>query len=160
MHRHTRTVILAVVAAALCASAQTKPFGIGVIVGEPMGATMKVWFNPLFGMDLSAGADFGRTNTYIFRYEAPPAFQTHLDFIGHIPLVRSRGPRIAAHIGGGVKLSFRAGFEHVRARTPLGLTFLLPRKPVPWELFIEFAPTWGRPLLFDPDAALGFRYYF
>ncbi len=140
---------------------QTRPFGLGGIGGEPCGLTMKVWFNPYIAMDLAAGADFGVPSRNLFRYDVPPAFQTHLEFLAHIPLLRSRAIRMPVYVGAGAKLSWHAGFEGVRARTPLGVEFLLPRKPWPWEIFFEFAPTWGAyPLNFDPDAAMGVRYYF
>ncbi|MBD3240867.1 MAG: hypothetical protein GF331_09800 [Chitinivibrionales bacterium] len=141
--------------------AQSRPFGLGFIVGEPMGGTMKVWFNSYIGLDFAAGADFGYPSRYLFRYGTPPAYQMHVELLGHIPFVRTRGPRMPIYIGGGAKFNWWHGNFEARARTPIGLALLLPRRPFPWEIFFEFAPTWGaRPRLFDPDAAMGMRYYF
>jgi len=141
--------------------AQTRPFGFGVIGGEPVGATIKVWFNPYIGMDLAAGADFGPESRRPFPYDMPPGFQTHIEILGHLPVVRTNTLRMPVYIGVGPKVSFRAGFESVRARTPVGVCLLWPRTPFPWEFFVEFAPSWGpRPLPFDPDLAAGIRYYF
>ncbi len=160
-----RALVMPAVLVCLCtvfpAMGQSRPFGLGFIAGEPMGGTMKVWFNSYIGMDFAAGADFGYPSRYVFRYDTPPAYQMHLELLGHIPFVRTRGPRMPIYVGGGARFNWRNGNFNVRARTPIGLALLLPRRPFPWELFFEFAPTWGaRPLVFDPDAAMGMRYYF
>lgn len=161
MKRHLLTAFLCVLVWLAAAHAQSKPFGIGVIGGEPVGATMKVWFNPYVGMDVAAGADFGYPSRRVFAYDVPASFQTHIELLVHVPVIRTRGPRMPVYVGAGAKFNWRAGFQGVRARTPIGLCWLLPRKPFPWEVFFEFAPTWGRnPRPFDPDASMGVRYYF
>jgi len=156
-------LVVGILALCATAAAQSRPFGLGLIAGEPMGGTFKVWFNPYITLDFAAGADFGYPTTRPFLYDVPPAFQLHLDLLGHVPLVRTRSVRIPVYFGAGPKFCWRGGvgFESVRARTPVGISILLPRPPFPLELFFEFAPTWGRnPRPFDPDAGLGFRYYF
>lgn len=143
------------------ARAQTRPVGIGVIGGEPTGATVKIWFNRYFGMDVAAGADFGAPSRNPFNYTPGPAFQSHIELLAHVPLANIRQARIPIYIGGGAVFHWQAGFQPVRARTPIGFALLLPRPPFPWELFAEFAPTWGSDWpTFDPGFAAGVRYYF
>jgi hypothetical protein len=162
MRNTWRSIALILLASCTAAIAQSRPFGLGVIAGEPMGGTFKIWFNPYITLDFAAGADFGPPSTRPFYYTAPPAFQLHADFLGHVPLVRGRNVRIPVYFGAGPKFTWRnRGFESVRARTPVGVSILMPRPPFPAELFFEFAPTWGRnPRPLDSDACMGFRYYF
>jgi hypothetical protein len=161
-----RPVALLAVLLFCCPSwSQTKPFGLGVIAGEPTGGTIKVWFNRYFGMDMAAGADFGPYSHNPFNYRLPAAFQAHCDFLAHVPIFHPGQARIPLYIGVGPQFGWwrHDGMveQYWRVRTPIGLALLTPRPPFPWELFVEFVPTWARePRIFDPDLAAGARYYF
>jgi hypothetical protein len=160
MKRATAVGALLLLCAAHPALSQKRPFGLGIIAGEPVGATFKVWFGRFFTLDMAAGADFAPVSRRPFDYDFPATFQVHADVCVHATFIRFGTARMPLYVGVGPKWNFRHGADF-RMRTPVGFALLAPEPPFPWELFLEFVPTWGaRPTVFDPDFGLGMRYYF
>ena len=126
--------------------------GIGVILGEPTGFTLKYWLNQRNAFDVGAAWSF----------EDPGYFELYGDYLfhffdlikvprGELPLYAGVGGRIAIPDSG----STRAGL-----RLPVGLAYEFADVPV--EVFVEVAPI----VDFAPSTELrwnggiGVRFYF
>ena len=132
----------------LTAGAEAKPpsgFGIGLLVGEPMGVTLK--FLGPHGVQIHVFYDFSD------EYPGVSA-----DYVWHVPIASD--PAMAFFFGGGVKLIPKVGAYRFGLRVPIGLNLTLD--DLPFEFFAEVAP--GLRLLpktkFDIDGAMGARVYF
>lgn len=122
--------------------------GLGVMLGEPTGLTLKTWFNQKNSLDVGVAWSFSGND----------AIYLHADYQWHKWLDVEKG-NLAFFYG----IGGRAVFENdtfLGARIPLGLTYLAPEAPL--EFFLEVAPvinlipdTDG-----DADGGIGVRYYF
>ena len=131
-----------------------RSFGIGAMVGEPSGLTLKTWINDTSAIDCGLGWSLREGNP----------FEGHMDYLYHwfdvIP--SSMQGRWPIYGGVGARVLFN---EHHRdnwggIRLPVGVAYLAKNKPL--EIFAELAPVLdvsptGR-LSFD--GVVGVRYYF
>ncbi len=142
-------------------SPQGKSFGFGLILGDPLGATVKIWTSPENAFVGDIGAD----------YFGSPRIDG--DYLWHFDAFRSRVVKMYA--GPGLAVGFgqpRYYFFHnhdevivsdsrtaVGARVIFGLNIVPPRTPL--EIFLEAGPL----ISFTPysyvalDAAIGIRFY-
>jgi hypothetical protein len=145
-----------------CGLAQAQgTFGVGVIIGEPTGLSVKSWLNNTHAVDAGAAWSFSENES----------FQFHADYLIHdFNLLRPADleGRVSLFygLGGRIKLEDDDGSGRnkddtlVGIRIPLGITYHFPRQPV--ELFGEFVPI----LDIAPDTdldinlAIGARLYF
>lgn len=122
-------------------------FGAGVIIGNPTGATAKLWLTDSQALD--AGLGFS-TNLAIYG-----------DYLWHgwkvVP--QPTEGRLPVYLGLGAQ--FRTVSPHeFGLRTVAGIAYWLPRNPV--EIFLEIVPVFR----LTPsnsvglDAGIGLRYYF
>jgi hypothetical protein len=121
--------------------------GVGVIVGDPMGGTAKLWLNDTVAVDFGVGlsgdaALWGDVLWHAFDLLPQPPQ-------GRLGMYVGMGPRVEA-----------ADDTEFGLRTMLGLTWRLPRHPI--ELFAEAGPvfrlTQGGHV--DADGGVGVRFYF
>jgi hypothetical protein len=155
------------------ARAEAGPFGLGLILGNPTGLSMKYYLGGTgHAIDGAIGGAFGGYG----------GLHLHVDYLFHpVMLTRSSGFNLPLHVGIGARvLDHNSGrhFDndrhedhlHVGARVPLGITFDFTR--VPLDAFFEIAvildfisgdsdrryedDNFG----VDLNAALGIRYYF
>ncbi len=140
------------------ASAQNtknKPFGLGIIAGDPYGASGKYWVDKTQAIDAFAGVDLDHSES----------FQLHADYLFHnFSMLNIKNNPVALYLGAGPKFVFdddeHDGDTSFGLRFPLGLSYLFPRDPI--ELFSELAPA----LDIAPDSkfqlnwGLGVRFYF
>lgn len=131
--------------------AQERDFGLGIIIGDPIGLSAKVWLDRERAFDFAAAWAVHGDHAHLY---------AHADYLLHADLNtlgRGRHP-LLFYYGLGVRVQERE--DRVGARLPLGLDFL-PRK-APLEIFGEIVPVLD--LLpgtaFDLEAGLGIRYYF
>lgn len=122
--------------------------GLGVMIGEPTGITLKSWFNQTNSID--AGLAWSLSGN--------DAIYIHADYQWHKWLDVEQGS-LAFFYGLGGRAIF-ANDTFFGARIPLGLTYLAPEAPL--EFYLEVAPvinlipdTDG-----DADGGIGVRYYF
>jgi len=119
-------VALAVAAAGPAAAAGTiKEVGVGVIAGDPIGGTAKLWFDNVYAIDLGIGycgstALWGDVLYHAWNLLPQPAE-------GKLGIYFGAGPRIET--GDDVEFA---------ARTIAGITWRLSRQPI--ELFAEAGP--------------------
>ena len=121
--------------------------GVGVALGQPMGATAKYWLSPSVAVDGMLGYHFGSN------------FDMHADYLWHsfssFNISSGRLPFYLG-LGGRVLLGDDSQFGF---RFPLGASYLFPTDPM--ELFAEIAPvmklTSGVGV--DIDGIVGIRVY-
>lgn len=125
-------------------------FGLGGILGQPSGATVKYWFNPGNALDITGGLSL---------YEDDSNVYLHLSYLRHqyndIDVAVGQMPYYFG-IGGFTRFGDNA---IAGVRVPLGLSYLFERDPL--ELFVEAGPM----LEFTPGTVVhvsygvGIRYY-
>jgi hypothetical protein len=153
---------------ALCvvasASAQDSGFGIGLIVGEPTGISMKGWLDAEHAIDGALAWNFGHEGV----------FQLHGDYLFHkMDLIKVDKGKLPLYFGPGLSFQFWNGDQYwhdgdwhegnstvVSVRFPVGLDYLFEGAPV--DAFFELVPkldlvpsTW-----FGVDFGIGGRYWF
>jgi hypothetical protein len=160
----TRIIGMVLFTLLLCVSGARadKGVGLGVIIGEPTGITVKKWLSYNHAVDAGAGWSFSENNSVHF----------HADYLFHnfdLLDAGSLGGRLPVYFGLGGRLKLQnhdndRGRNHdhalAGARLPLGIAYEFPRDPV--ELFAEIVPVVD--LIpdadFDINAAVGVRFYF
>jgi hypothetical protein len=131
------------------------PFGIGVAIGAPAGATGRLWLGDWSAIQFTAGGDLGSfkrlggTADYVVTFRP---FQ-----------VEDNAYAIPLHIGGGVNIDLdlagATGVVLIGPRAVFGASLMVPDLPV--DFHAEIAPTVY--FLEQPgwsvDGQIGFRYY-
>jgi hypothetical protein len=123
-------------------------FGAGVILGDPIGPTIKYWFHPTVALDAGLG------------FESD--FTVYMDLLWHgwNVLPKPSEGEIAVYLGVGPRFEERSGEDKFGFRTVAGVSYWFESYPI--ETFLEIAPVFQ----FTPDtdtdfdAGLGLRYYF
>jgi hypothetical protein len=137
---------------ATVAFANSEKLGVGLIVGEPTGLTLKAW------QDTTHAIDFGLGWTA----EHNENFHVHADYLFHdFSIFKPGTGRMALYYGVGGAISRKSGDNtYVGIRVPFGISYLLANSPL--ELFGELAPradfSSNSHLLID--ASFGIRFYF
>ena len=128
------------------AQANGGDFGIGVILGEPSGVSVKSWLSRSSAFDVGAAWSLGERE----------ALHMHADLLLHSWFEKNR--QLAFYYGIGGRIIFDDD-AHVGARVPLGFNYVF--ESIPFDLFIEAVPI----LDFTPgvelagNGAVGIRYY-
>jgi hypothetical protein len=127
--------------------------GAGITIGEPIGASLKYWFNDTLAIDGAVGwSSHDDTDLYV-----------HSDVLWHnfdlIPVSRGRLP-LYFGVGGLVRFRDDNKDNQVGVRVPVGLSYMFDNAPV--DIFVEIAPA----LDVAPDVrgevtgGIGIRYWF
>lgn len=144
----------------LIGTAQDSGLGIGIIVGEPTGISLKKWTSATTAIDGAVAWAFDR-NTSV---------QLHGDFLMHnFNLLKTDVGRLPVYYGVGGRVKFdderRRGRDtdrHTRVgvRVPVGMAYLFDRAPV--DVFLEIVPILDLAPSsdFGLNAAIGARYFF
>lgn len=136
--------------------ARGRPFGAGVMLGEPTGLSTKVWLQEMCAVDAGVAWSFVDDGS----------FHLHGDFLLHpLNLLRwvEKAPgKLPFYFGAGGRVRF-AHRTHVGIRVPLGAVFTFNNfTDWPVDLFVELVPIVD--LYPATDAAfnggIGGRYYF
>ena len=149
----------------LCAPAQAKAkdgFGVGIIVGEPTGLSVKKWIASDRAIDAGIGWSFSEN----------ASFHLHMDYLFHrLDLLSGSGSNgtMPLYFGLGARVKLKEENEGkgdndedplVGVRIPFGVTFVF--RDAPFDLFAEIVPVLD--LVPDSDfrlnAAIGTRFYF
>jgi len=175
MARQQLRVALAgiVVACALGAAPRTAradggPFGIGLIIGSPVGVSMKYYLGS--SDQAIAGAVGGA-------FAGADGIHVHADYLWHpVMLTTDEAFNLPLHVGAGIRLLDHdrdrgAGEDdedfHIGLRAPVGVTFDFTS--IPLDVFLEVALILdfrssdnhdGDTLGLDLNAGVGVRYYF
>jgi hypothetical protein len=132
-------------------------FGIGVIIGEPTGLSLKYWLDKEHAVDGAAA----------WSYSENDSFQLHSDYLIH-NYDWLEDDQLPVYYGVGARLKFKdddgRGRNRKHAifgiRAPVGVTYLFDDEPV--DLFFELVPVLdlSPEVELDINAALGLRFYF
>jgi len=108
---------------------QDRGFGLGVIIGEPAGVSMKGWLSSTTAVDAGAAWSF----------EHETSFHIHADYFWHSFNVFSTKEKIALYygIGGRFKVA-RSEDARLGARIVGGIDYMFEKAP--FDLFLEAAP--------------------
>jgi len=127
-----------------------KDLGVGFIVGEPTGISLKSWTGGGNAIDLGLAWSFGRYD----------AVNIHADYLWHnfgaFDNIDSGELALYYGIGGRLVLS---NDSRIGARVPVGINYLIEDSPV--GLFFEVAPILNvvPSTNFDVDGGVGVRFY-
>lgn len=133
-----------------CLSAQKKDFGVGVILGEPAGVSIKKWLGEKIAIDGALAWSFANNG----------AFHLHADYLVHdFSLIQVKKGKLPVYFGIGARIKNDKDLT-VSARVPVGISYIFEKAPI--DIFFEFA------LLLDIipgskiwlNSGIGFRYYF
>ena len=149
--------VIPCLAQAAGAGSDNKKLGLGINLGEPLGANARFFFLDRFAADLTVGYGFGEQGFVI-----QPSLLFHLrrilDYNGsNFSIV----PCFGAGLKTGVDLAgANDGDGIVAARFPIGAACFL--KNGTFEISLEFAPgiEFSPQTKFDPTGGIGLRYYF
>ncbi len=140
-------IILALNSDSLCAK-ERGAFGAGIILGQPIGPTLKYWFYPNVAID--AGLGFEKD------------FTIYTDILWHGWNVFPKPPKgkLAGYLGIGLRFEEQKEDDKFGFRTVAGITYWFDSYPI--ETFLEFAPVFQVTPDTDTDfdAGIGLRYYF
>ncbi len=135
------------------ATTYNKKFGVGVIVGEPTGASVKYWLNDTLALDGAAGWSFHEHTD----------FYLHSDLLLHrfdlIPVSKGRMP-LYFGAGGLIRFHDDNRDNEVGIRVPVGVAYMFDDMPV--DIFAEIVPA----VDVSPDVqgeitgGIGIRYWF
>lgn len=130
----------------------SKDLGVGFMVGEPTGLTLKSWTGGGNAIDVGVAWSFGRYD----------AISIQADYLWHNYNVFSEVDEgsLPLYYGIGGRLVLGENDSYIGARVPVGLNYLFEDAPV--GLFIEAAPiiNVAPSTDFDIDGTLGARFYF
>jgi hypothetical protein len=144
-------IILALTAAPQSARAQEGGFGLGVIVGEPTGISMKGWMTGSSAIDAGIAWSFSHETT----------FHIHVDYLLHSFKVISEDGRLPLYygIGGRIKTG-GSQKDRVGVRGVIGVAYFFSDAPL--DAFIEVAPILDLSPEVDVqfNGGIGIRYFF
>ncbi|MFA6467598.1 MAG: hypothetical protein WCW35_01790 [Bacteroidota bacterium] len=154
--------IVTIYAALQGATAQVRPFGIGVIVGEPMGVNGKMWINDaaavVGSIGWSVGGDrIGRDDSYDHGRDR---WHVHIDYLWHSFAVFNMVERYPVYAGIGARINSGAAMNASLAiRGVIGVAWL--PLSVPIDFFMELIPMAqvSSSKGFGLDAGVGIRYF-
>lgn len=151
MKNNLLKIILVTIIFSTISAAQTKGFGLGILVGEPTAVSAKYWTSGSTAFDFGIGYSFEK-NSYL---------NIHTDYLFHVKNIFETAENISLYYGPGARLRFvenattRLGF-----RFDVGLVWIPRNAPI--DVFIEVAP-----LLdiipetdFSFNGGIGVRYFF
>jgi hypothetical protein len=140
------------------AHAQDRGMGLGVILGEPTGISMKGWITQTQAVDGGLAWSFGKYDS----------LQVHADYLFHdFNLFKVEKGRLPIYfgIGGRFKLGDRDNVinndnNHIGIRIPLGINYLFSKYPV--DIFLEVVPVMDLVpgTEFSFNAGIGARFFF
>ncbi len=141
------------------AAAQNRGFGVGIILGEPTGISLKSWIGPSSALDFAVAWSFERYNSLTI----------HVDYLKHnFRLIRVDKGALPFYygIGGRIKLrdddAPRNNNDETRlgVRVPVGLAYHFEN--VTLDVFLEVVPILELvpSTDFTMSAAVGIRYFF
>jgi len=149
------------VAAAMCATFAPNAnagirdgVGVGLIVGEPTGISIKKWLDNTHAVDGAVALSLANDDS----------FQIHGDYLFHNLDESLNPPELKGsapwYYGIGARLRTSNGDTHLGVRVPLGISYLFADSPL--DFFAEVAPVLdlAPEVALDLNGAIGLRYYF
>ena len=145
-------VVAALLLIALATGAPAGDVGLGVMVGEPTGLSLKVWSGSRTAFDAAAGWSLNENDwIYLHGDYLWHRYDLQLDAPGALPFYFGIGARVLLHEGDD---------SRVGVRVPLGLDYIT--RDHRFDIFLEVAPIvdLAPDTGFDVSGGLGARFYF
>lgn len=130
-------------------NAQNKGFGIGIIVGEPTGVSLKYWTSSSTAFDGAVAWSFIDNG----------ALHLHADYLIHnFTLITVSTGKLPFYYGIGARIKL-VDKTRLGVRVPVGLAYLMNGTPI--DFFLEIVPILdlAPKTDFKINAAIGARYY-
>ena len=144
------SVVLLIFGNVQIASADKRDFGLGVILGEPTGISLKKWLGGTTAIDVAAAWSFVNEGSLYF----------HIDYLVHnFNLFKTKKGKLPLYYGIGGRI-IAEDKSRVGVRIPIGLSYIFDN--VPLDVFAEI----GLVLDLVPKTEVGFtafigiRYFF
>jgi hypothetical protein len=125
-------------------------FGLGIILGEPTGISLKTWQSDEIAYDAALAWSFGKEGSV----------HIHVDYLLHnYELIRTMNSYTPVYYGIGGRIQTQDETA-LGIRIPFGINFRSRRIPI--DIFIEFVPALNiiPKTEFDLEGGIGARYYF
>ena len=128
-------------------------FGAGIIIGEPIGASVKYWLNDTLAVDGAAGwSTHDNTDFYL-----------HGDLLLHkFDLIPVPSGRLPVYVGAGGLVRFRNGNHDNQfgIRVPVGVSYMFDNAPL--DIFAEIGPALdvAPSVKGEVTGGIGIRYWF
>lgn len=124
--------------------------GIGAMLGEPTGISMKIWKSSRNAFDVGVAWSFGDND----------ALHLHGDYLLHNWFSDIDQGALAFYYGIGGRLALSDPDAELGIRIPFGLNYIIPDSQI--DVFIEAVPilNLAPDTDFDGNGAVGIRYYF
>lgn len=132
--------------------AQSRPFGLGIMLGDPSGLNGKYFLNSKNAVEVGLGVGvFGNENSLAL----------HIDYLYHNEELIQSSEKFVVFYGFGMRIRSKEEAEFgMGVRGIIGLSWV--SQTVPVDIFVQVAPVFK--LLpatkFGIDGALGARYFF
>ncbi len=130
---------------------QEKGFGVGVMLGEPTGISLKSWMNETNAIDAGLA----------WSYYKSPSMHFHADYLWHsFDLIKTE-EQIPVYYGVGGRIKFgKKDDSKLGVRGVFGVGYFL--KSAPLDFFVEIAPVFDiiPGTSFNMNGAIGARYFF
>lgn len=141
----TSIIICCVLATFQSLDAQRRTFGVGLILGDPTGISVKLWTSPLnafdFGIGWSVDGDgMGRYNNSYYDYNGGSRLHIHMDYLWHTFDAIHSSENFPLYYGLGGRINSGDGYASTVSVRVVGGISWLPRD-TPIDLFLELAPT-------------------
>jgi hypothetical protein len=126
-------------------------FGVGIIIGEPTGLSLKSWLSGRSALDAGIAWSF----------VGPDAVHVHVDYLWHnFSLIHVSHGKLPLYLGLGGRVRAYHDDVYLGARVPLGIEYIFAENRL--DAFLEVVPILN--LIpgtdFDINAAIGIRYFF
>ena len=145
-------IAIVVLTATQVLAAERKPFGIGVIAGQPTGITLKYMLNDTHGIDFGAGWRTSENNQY----------HVYGDYLYHLnDLITVPKGQLPLYVGLGARWLVRDDKDDkFGLRLPLGVEYLFANAPL--GAFAEVVPVLNLSpdTDFDLEGGIGIRFFF
>ncbi len=143
-------LFICITAISTTTQAQNNGFGLGLILGEPTGLSLKQWTSSNYSVNAAAAWSFSGNS----------ALHVHADYVFHnFGVFHPNSGALALYYGIGGRLKLTPSSQ-LSARVPIGLNYLIADNPL--DLFVEIVPmlNLAPSTNFVVNAAIGIRYFF
>ena len=147
-------VILLILFSSLLYS-QDKGSGIGIMLGEPSGISLKQWFSSETAVDVGIAYSLVQTSSMLIQ----------LDYVIHnYNLISVSKGKLSLYYGIGGRMKFKdddnSGGSTIGLRIPVGLDYQFSSDPV--DVFVEIVPVidFAHVTKLNFSGSLGLRYFF
>ena len=127
-----------------------KDFGLGIILGEPTGISLKKWVTQTTAIDGGIAWSFtGKSSLHL-----------HMDYLFHnFNLLKTEKGKLPFYYGIGCRIKAKEK-SRVGIRIPVGISYIFDNIPI--DIFFELSPLLDLipATEFGINASIGCRYYF